>query len=56
MLIQWAVGAVQLLPLLSNVSAVVAYTAAVWWLLCAAGVQFILQVATATKAEPRRSH
>jgi hypothetical protein len=47
--IVWVVGLLQFLPFVFDVPAYAMYALALWWLIFVAAVQFIIQVAAATK-------
>lgn len=49
--LQWTVAILQFTPLVFGFDAYAAYALALWWLMFAAVVQFIIQVAAATRPE-----
>jgi hypothetical protein len=48
---QWLVSLLQLAPLVSDVDAFAMYALALWWLIFAAAVQFVIQIASTIRPD-----
>jgi hypothetical protein len=49
--IQWGVGLLQIVPLIGAVDPYPIYALALWWLVFAGALQFIIQIAAASRTE-----